>query len=52
MKTIEIIKEIEGFPLKVGQIVYNVSDEAAHSMITDGNAKIYEEKAKPTKASK
>ena len=51
MKKIEIIKEIEGFPLKVGQVC-NVSDEAASSMIGAGNAKVYEAKTKPTKASK
>ena len=45
MKKIEIIKEIEGFPLVVGQVCA-VSNEAAHSMIAKGNAKIYEEKPK------
>ncbi len=52
MKKIEITKEIEGFPLKKGQVC-KVSDEAASSMIAKGNAKIYEEKPKrETKASK
>ena len=41
MKKIEILKEIEGFPLKKGQVC-NVSNEAANSMIAKGNAKIYE----------